>query len=351
MDVTGEGASGGDGGTGASASGGSGSASAAAGGGAAASAGQSSGGAAGGAPGGGAAGAAAAGTQGQAGEGVPNPFTPNFKYKVLKEEKELPEWARPFVTSADLEKQFKDTFERADGIESVKQHRDSLLEQNSAMQEEWGPVVQNTQTALGHLQKGDLDSFFEVVGIPEVQVLKYALHRLQLRDNPAALQQHEQQRQLQLENQRLQQELQHTSGGYQNLAVQTREIQLDTHLGRPEILSAVQSFDARVGKAGAFRAEVIRRGQAYAAQGVDAPVNQLTEEILSLIGWQGQNPPPASGQNGQGAAAPVVGAEPPATGGKPPVLPHLRGRGTSSPVKKAPRSTDELRQLGRQLRS
>lgn len=294
------------------------------------------------------AGAAAAGTPGA--EGVPNPFTPNFKYKVLKEEKELPEWARPFVTSADLEKQFKDTFERADGIEAVKQHRDSLVQENTAMREEWAPVVQNTRAAMEFARKGDLDSFFEIAGIPEVAVLKYALHRLQLRENPAALQQHEQQRQQQLENLRLQQELEQTSAGYQNLAVQTREIQLDTHLSRPENLSAVQAFDARVGKPGAFKAEVIRRGQAYAAQGFDAPVEQLTTEILNLIGWQGQNPPPVSGQNGLGATAPAAGTEPPpAATGKPPTLPHLRGRGTS-PVKKAAKSTDELRELARQMR-
>lgn len=285
-----------------------------------------------------------------AGDGAPKPYQPNFKYKVLKEERELPEWARPFVTSTDLEKQFRDTFERADGIEAVKQHRDSLVAENQTMRSEWQPVVQSTQTAMGHLQRGDLDSFFEFVGIPEVNILKYALHRLQLRENPAALQQHEQHRQLQLQNAQLQEQLQQANSGYQNVAVQTREIQLETHLARPEILSVVQAFDARVGKPGAFRAEVIRRGQAYAMQEIDAPVDQLVGEILQLIGWQGQNPPSASVQNGQGATAPAAGAEPPAAGGKPPVLPHLKGRGTS-PVKKHVKSTAEMRELGRQLRA
>jgi hypothetical protein len=304
-----------------------------------------------GAPAGGEAGAAAAAIAAAAGGAgaQPNPYQPNFKYKVLKEEKELPEWARPFVTTPELEKQFKDAFERADGIEAVKQHRDSLVQENTAMREEWQPVVQNTQTAMAHLQRGDMDSFFEFVGIPEVAVLKYALQRLQLRENPAALQQHEAQRQQALQHAQLQQQLQQATSGYQNLAVQTRSMQLDTHLQRPEILSAVSAFDARVGKPGAFRAEVVRRGQAYAAQEVDAPVDQLVGEILQLIGWQGQNPPPAAGQNGQGAAAPAAGSENSAGGqGKPPVLPHLRGKG-ASPVKKAPKSTNELREIARQL--
>ncbi len=315
-----------------------------------------------GAPGG--AGAAAGGDAGKAAAGVPptglegaaaaggeaKQYQPNFKYKVLKEEKELPEWARPFVTTADLEKNFRDTFERADGIETVKQHRDALVQENQAMRGEWQPIVQDTQKAMGFVQKGDLDSFFEMVGIPEVNVLRYALQRLQLRENPAALQQHDAQRRLQLENQQLQEQLQQANSGYQNVAVQTREFQLETQLQRPENLQVVQAFDARVGKPGAFRAEVIRRGQTYAMQGVDAPVDQLVGEILQLIGWQGQNPGSASVQNGQGAAAPAAGAETPPAGGKPPVLPHLKSRGTS-PVKKAAKSTNELRELGRQMRA
>jgi hypothetical protein len=348
MDVTGQGQSGASG----AAEGGASSGAAE---GAAAAGGAAEGAAAGGKEGAGAAAAKAAGDAGTPGDAqaaaAAAAYKANLKYKVLKEEKDFPEWARPFVTSADLEKQFRDTFERADGLASVKEHRDVLVSENEAMREQWLPVVQATQTAMGHLKKGDLDSFFESVGITEANVLRYALHRLQLRENPAALQQHEQQRQLQLQNQQLQEQLQQAQSGYQNVAVQTREFQLETHLQRPENLSAVQAFDARVGKPGAFRAEVIRRGQAYAMQGIDAPVEQCVGEILQIIGWQGQTPQvPAAGQNGQGAAAGAGASEnAQIPQSQKPVLPHLKGK-SASPVKKAPKSTAELRELGRQLR-
>lgn len=278
-------------------------------------------------------------------------YTPNFKYKVTapqggaaaKLEKEIPEWARPFITSQDLEKNVRELFEKSEGIDAVKQHRDQLVSENTAMREQWAPVVQQVQTLQGHLQRGDLDSFFEGCNLSEQQILKYALYRLQLRENPQAMQTHEQTRQLQLQNQAYQQQLQEVSSGYQNLAVQQRTMQLDSHLGRPEILPAAQSFDARVGRPGAFRDEVIKRGKLYASMGQDVAVEQVANEVLQLIGWSGQN-----NQAAQGAGATAMGAGAAgATAGQPAAtLPSVKGRGTS-PAKKVIKSTDQLRELAR----
>jgi hypothetical protein len=276
-----------------------------------------------------AAGAGATGGEGDAGK-APAAYAPNFKYKVLKEEKEIPEWARPFVTSADVEKNVRELFEKADGIEAVKTHRDQLV--------------------VGHLQRGDLDIFFEALNIPEATVLKYALYRLQLKENPQQFAAHEQMRQIQLQNLQLQQQLEQSNSGYTNIAVQTREMQLDTHLGRPELLTAVQSFDQRVGKPGAFRTEVIKRGKMYAAMEQDAPVEQVVSEVLQLIGWQGQSTQAQPNvQNGAGAAAaPAAGAGTPAAGQAKPTLPNVRGKGTS-PAQKVFKSTEELRKHARQM--
>ena len=276
--------------------------------------------------------------------GAPPAYSPNYKYKVTagqqKLEKEIPEWARPLVTSADAEKSVRELFEKSDGLDVVKQHRDLLVQENSQMREQWAPIVQNVRTVVGHLQRGDLDSFFEAVNLPEADILKYALYRLQLRENPEQMQTHDQMRQLQLQNQELQNRVQQYSGGYENLAVQQRTMQLDGHLARPEILGAVQAFDARMGTPGAFRNEVIRRGQMYAAAQQDVSVEQAANEVLQLIGWQGQNPPQATVQNaGQAGAS---GAGTPQS--QKPTFPNVRGKGTS-PAKSVVRSTDDLRKL------
>jgi hypothetical protein len=299
------------------------------------------------------AGAQAAGGTAGAAAVEPVKYTPNFKYKVTtpqggvgtKLEKEIPEWARPFITSADVEKNVRELFEKSEGIEAVKQHRDVLTQENEQMRNEWGPLVQNAQTVVGHLQRGDLDSFFEALNIPEQAVLKYALYRLQLRDNPQQLQAHEQMRQLQNQNMQLQQQVQTFSGSYENLAVQQRSMQLDSQIGRPETLQVAQAFDTRVGKPGSFRTECIRRGQMYAAQGQDVAVEQVVSEVVQLLGWQGQNAQAQQVQNGAGAAA-AEGAGGTAQAEPKPTFPSIRGKGTS-PAKKAITSTAQLRELAR----
>lgn len=281
-------------------------------------------------------------------------YAPNFKYKVTapaaaggasKLEKEIPEWAKPFLTSADLEKNVKELFEKSEGLEAVKQHRDLLTQENEQMRTQWAPIVQNVNALAGHLQRGDFDSFFESLNIPEQTILKYALYRLQLRENPQQMQSHEQMRTLQNQNLQLQQQLQTSNGGYENLAIQQRTMQLDMQLARPETLPVATAFDAKIGTPGAFRNECIRRGQMYAAQKVDASAEQVVSEVLQLLGWQGQvtlAPPVAMGA---GATAGGAGGTAPK-----PTFPSLQGKGTS-PVQKAITSTAQLRELAKQKRA
>lgn len=284
-------------------------------------------------------------------------YAPKLKYKVLKEEKDFPEWAKPLATSEEMENTLKDIFERADGLAEVKEHRDRLIQEHTRITEEWGPFVADAQKALGHLRRGDMDSFFEATGVSELQILKHAQKILALRADPNAAAAHNQQRQLQLDNQRLQEEASQYQNGYQTLATQQKDFEISVALGRPEILSTVQAFDAKVGKPGAFRAEVIRRGQSYVAMGQpNVSTDQVVTEVLQLLGWQGQTqgqnpqPPVTSVQNGAGASAADQngGAGTPAQQ-TPPTLPNLRGKG-GSPVKKAFRSTDEIRKYAKSLR-
>lgn len=295
------------------------------------------------------AGATSSGTgQSGAGDGAPA-YTPNYKYKALKEEKEIPEWARGIVTSADSEKQVRELFERADGLDPVKQHRDILVNENKQFREHVLPFYQEAQQALDHARKGDLDSFFQTVGLSEAAILKYALHRIQLRDKPEALAAHDQARELRLQNATLQQQVEAANQQYTQYAVQQKSNELESTLSKPEISEAVQAFDARMGKPGAFRAEVIRRAQAaYAATQQDPTAEEAVGEMLRLIGWQGggtSGQPPA--QNGQNAGTADGGTFGASGAGAKPTLPSIRGKG-GSPAKKVPRSVEDLRKLGRE---
>lgn len=282
-------------------------------------------------------------------EQTPEPatYTPNFKYKVLKDEKEIPEWARALVTDAEKEKQVRELFEKSEGLEVVKEHRTILENENKAMREHWGPQVQVMQEVSGYLQKKDYDSFFEACNVPEVEILKYALKRLQLRENPAELAAYNEQRELQKQNLTWQQKYDNLLESHTGTVVQQRERELESHLSRPEILSVVQAFDARVGRPGAFRAEVINRGKLYAQMNQDVPVEQAVQEILTLVGASlGTNQSP--GIQGATTAAQTgmpSGGETPRP--RPPVLPNIKGKGTS-PAKKAVRSVADLRKLAKQ---
>ena len=285
------------------------------------------------------------GTQGVVPPVVPPSYVPNLKYKVMREEKEFPAWAKEFLKDPETEKNVRELFEKAGGLDDVKQHRDRIENENKQIKEQWGPVINDVQKASQYVRQKDLDSFFELVGIPEADVLRYALHRIQLRENPEALQTHEQMRSLQLRNQELEAQYNQTNQSYQETAVQARERELAFEMARPEILANVQAFEARMGTPGAFRSEVIRRGQAYMAAGQDISVEQAVREVLHLAGL---STTPASTQVAPPAAPPVV--EPTITPAAPKAtLPNIRGKGTS-PTKLVPKSTDELRKLAATFR-
>lgn len=263
-------------------------------------------------------------------------YSPNFKYKASGQDKEVPEWARPIVKDAASEKQLRELFEKADGLDPVKASRQEIATKLDNFEKNILPFAKDAQEALLHAQRGDLDSFFEKVGITEKQVLQYALMRIKLREKPEALAAHEEARKVQLENLRLKGELENYSRASAESMVTARENELGTAMARPEVAAAVQQFNQQNGP-GAFRNKCIERGQLYAANKIDAPVDTIVNEVMRLFVG------PVSLPNGV-AATGVKPHVPPAT------LPNIRGNGTS-PVKKIPRSTEELRQLGREKRA
>lgn len=289
--------------------------------------------------------AAAEGATGDTVEGgEPSPYTPNLKFKVMDQEKEFAPWVKNYIKDAESEKNFRDLFERAEGLNHVKQDRQTLRSENTELKSELGSVKTALTTVGDFLKNDDLDSFFEAFNLSEEQILKYAVKRLQLKDMPPAQQaEYQRQRQQQQEYYALKRQNEELSRGYTETTVQQRSSELDQTLASPQVSAVVQAFDSRMGRQGAFREEVIRRGQYHAyTTNVDVPVEQVVKEVLSLVhhgdpGQQLGTPLVNGGSAVQQAAgqAPVQ---------KKPVIPNIQGRGTS-PVKKIPRSIDDLKKL------
>lgn len=278
-----------------------------------------------------------------AGSALPPTYTPSFKFKYAAAgetnkqlEGEFDDFLKPHIKDAETEEKVRKLYAKAHGLDFVQAERDRLKSEYQPLAEKHANVTRSLQELSGHVQRGDFQSFFQALQIPEQAVLKYALERVQYHKmDPQQRAQLDRQRGEMQRASALEQQNQLLQQNYQQLAAQQRDMELGSVLTRPEIASVIQSFDERAGKPGAFKALVIQRGQYYAlAQGVDMPPEQVVSDVLAMIGTQASTPQ-ANGANGNGG-----GTAPQ----KPPVLPNVSGKGTS-PAKKIITSTDQLRQL------
>lgn len=303
---------------------------------------------------GGSAGAPGSTPAGAGGATTPPAYAPNFKYKYLslkdgKEEQveaELDDLFKPLVKDAETEKKIRELHERAYGIDYVKGERGRLKEEHTALVQKYEGINQSLAMAGQFVQLGDFDSFFEMLKIPSNKVLEWAIAHAQRSKDPNAQAAYNQQRQTQLQMLQLQQQNQSLQTVASSAAVTQRTMELDQVLTRPELGEKVAAFDRVMGRAGAFKSEVIRRGQYHAAVNQqDATAEQVVAEVLQMYGNLLTAPAsqPVITPTGQpAAAAPTREAKP--------VIPNVPGKGTS-PVKKGPKSVDDLRKMAADRRA
>lgn len=269
-------------------------------------------------------------------------YTPNYKFKALDKEFEFDEWLRPHIKSSDQEKKLRELYEKAYGLDHVKSERDKIRTDYKSVNEEYTILNKGLDNLNTMLTNKDFHGFFNALKIPEQDILQYALSRVQYSQLPPEqrqmLDQQYQEKQKLAYYEQANQEL---IAAYQNQMGQQRSYELDSYLNRPEVTSVASAFDARAGYAGAFKDEVIRRGQYYASlpNPQDIPVEQAVREIMSLVGTP--SPQAAAMQEQQNMMA---GQQSMPQQQTKPVIPNIKGRGTS-PAKKVVRSISDLRKL------
>jgi hypothetical protein len=122
------------------------------------------------------------------------------------------------------------------------------------------------------------------------------------------------------------------------------EMELGQELAKPEVVSAITAYETQLGKVGAFKAEVIRRGQYYeAVHKISPPASQLVQEVLALVGVQAQT------QQGSQAASQSTPSQVVQNQQAKPVISSFQGGGAKSPAKKVPTSIEDLRKMRQQL--
>lgn len=254
-------------------------------------------------------------------------FTPNFKLRIMDEptEREIPELLRPLMKDEASAKAVKEIMEKAYGLEYVKP---KLEETRVKLGQETGKN-QQIMGQIGHAQKlfqaGDIDGWLKMLSVPEERILQWVADKLEYSKLPA-----EQKAILdarkQAESRALQAEQQvgHYQQQHEQILTQQVQMALDSTLARAEVDAVAKAYDARMGKPGAFKAEVNRRGDyIWRTENKVAPPEQLVQELMSILGPVA---PPAA----VSPQAPVAPAAPAVPAAKTPVIPNISGRSTSA---------------------
>ncbi len=271
-------------------------------------------------------------------------FTPNYKFKVYDKEQEIDELFRGLIKDQDTEKKVRELHEKAYGLDVQKPKYDRLKNEFQEVNTKYTNIDKSLNQLSKYVQAGDLGSFFKAIDIPTEMVFEFAKRELEKLQAPPEqraelIRGEEMQRRLMAIEQQ-NQELQHR---YQTESLQARVNELETALSRPEISSVASNLDAIKGN-GAFRKEVIKRGKsAFDDTGVEISVHQAVMETVAdwsqIFGAHAQ----------QGMAQMTNQSQAPASAQTvKPTLPNVGGRSTS-PIKKGPRSIDDLKKLAKQF--
>jgi len=269
-------------------------------------------------------------------------YQPNFKFKVLDKEREIDDWAKTVIKDADTEKKVRELYEKAYGLDSVKQDRETLRSELSQAKEKMANTDRAIETISEYARSKDWDSFFESLSIPKQDILQYALQLVQREQMPPEQKaQWEASRRAQQEARYYQEQNLQLQQSQQQFQVQQREFELSQVLSKPDVSVIAEAYNAGMANPGAFREYVIRIGQAHAARGEDITAEAAAQEAIRHL--RAVNPSLGQvAQQGQPANVVMPNAKP--------TIPNIQGRGTS-PVKSSVRSLDDLRAKAKEFQS
>lgn len=269
-------------------------------------------------------------------------YSPNYKFKVAdfehgktQKEMEFDDFLRPAIKDAETEKKVRELYEKAHGIDAIKQDRGKIQEEFKTVKTQHAELQKSVQE-LVQLRDTDFDAFIEAAGIKPEKIVEWVQKKLQYQGMTP-----EQRAELDYNNQMrrraMSQEKEFTTQQqqYQQQIAQMWEMQVDNGLSRPEVQSVAQAYNERLGKDDAFKDLVYMVGKHGSTSGKDMPVEQAIKQALSMVGAQGH-------------AAPVQGqaGTPPAQ--RPATIPNVGAGKGSSPVAKTIKSFEDLEQAAKE---
>lgn len=279
------------------------------------------------------------------------PFKADFKYKAGGKELEIPEKFRSLMTDKDSEEEVKKLFGQAATLDELKANTATLKKNVAETGAALGQYQSGVQQLRALAQKNDWDTWFQKLNINPEKIYQWVLDKVQYNQLPPEQRaQLDQQRDLRKQAETAQDTVSQVSHREMQLATQVKGMQLDSTLGKADVKSMNDAFDARVGRPGAFKDAIIEHGKAVWALSnytVDLTPEQAVEDFVKKYGSPSSfaGTTPAAGVASPTAEAPVAAATPSANT-QPPVkvIPNVAGR-SASPVKQKPKNMEDLKRL------
>lgn len=294
--------------------------------------------------------AGSVGASGAPGTEIPKSvFQPNFKYKAFGKEREIDEFWRGLIKDQESEKKVKDIFTQAHAFEDMKIKQDGTAKEFQELLGEHQALDKDVKKVMAFRNNRDFDNFFQSLRITDQEVFDWVQKKLNLMEqSPEARQMADQQVRERQKVYDISQENESLQRQYQTQADQARAMQLDMVLSRQDVARTASFFDDKSGRIGAFRELVIEEAiKHYYATGGDnggrdLSAEEATQMVMQKFGKFFEAPQAQQMSQVAIAPGPQVQAKP--------VIPAATGRGTS-PIKKAPKSLDDLRALAKEARA
>lgn len=211
-------------------------------------------------------------------------YTPNFKYRVLDQEKEMDEYWKGFVKSKEDEEKIRDILTKADGIEHVKKNlmsKSQMLDETNSRQNK---IVSTLEKLKSKVDSDELDDFFDAWGINEEKLQKFVLKKLQMAENPELKAYYDAQLRAKREAESYSDKSRELETSQQSLLQKHFEMEAQYNFSRPEVNEVASKFDTMPGrKQGDFELEVLKHGFfTHQSTGKDIPFAQAVNEVINM---------------------------------------------------------------------
>jgi hypothetical protein len=275
--------------------------------------------------------------EGEEAEPVESEFTPDFTYKALGEEKEIPENIRSLISDQESNEYWKKTFSKIDAFDQIAEKKDHYKNEAARYAQEFEAFKSEKQDVLNQVdmynhfvEKGDQLSALAALGVNQDAIIQTAVQLLEAQEKGQPIQdpsvniqlkQYED-RVAQYEQQFQQRETEQALNQINNIVAENSDV--------------VSAFDSQLGE-GAFMKQLFEYGAMREMQGAVLTPDQAVNEFISKY---------CVGFKNAASQAPVETTEQPQV--KAPAKPGtasiktLTGGSSASVVKKRPSRISEI---------